>query len=142
MFPCTSLERPSFTFCPMKKGHVLGKKYHLSRLYRQDHVPALPFLERPSFQKVWRKYHISMYFLKKITFIFCLRCKIIFSGKGNIIFPDNIGNIMFQRNFFGKTIFSGRSKKKKMVFRAAYSKNCLWYLIETSSKYHEFCALN
>ena len=105
MFPCTSWERPSFTFYPMKTDHVFGKKYHLSRLYKKDHVPALPFLEKPSFQRVWRKYHISMYLLRKITFIFCLRCKIIYSGKRIITFPDNISDSMFQCNFFGKTIF-------------------------------------
>ena len=46
--------------------------------------------------------------------------KIIFSGKGNIIFPDNTRKIIFQRNFFGKTIFSGRLEKEHMVFCAVY----------------------
>ena len=35
-----------------------------------------------------------------------------------MIFPDNTGKIIFQRNFFGKTIFSGRLEKEYMVFRA------------------------
>ena len=43
---------------------------------------------------------------------------IIFSGKRNIIFPDNTRKIIFQRYFFGKTIFSGRPEKENMVFRA------------------------
>ena len=44
--------------------------------------------------------------------------KIIFSGKRNIIFPNNTRKIKFQRDFFGKTIFSGRLQKENMVFRA------------------------
>ena len=45
----------------------------------------------------------------------------MFSGKGNIIFPDNTGKIIFQSNFLGKTIFSGRLEKENMVFRAVQS---------------------
>ena len=36
-----------------------------------------------------------------------------------MIFPDdNTRKIIFQRNFFGQTIFSGRPKKENKVFRA------------------------
>ena len=84
-------------------------------------MSAWPFLEIPSFQKVWRKYHISVYFFwKRSSFIFLLRCKIIFSGKRNTIFSDNTRKIIFQRIFFGKTIFSGRQEKENMVFYAVY----------------------
>ena len=38
----------------------------------------------------------------------------------NITFPDNKRKIIFQRRFFGKTIFSGRLEKENMVFRAVY----------------------
>ena len=55
---------------------------------------------------------------KKSSFIFRLRCKIIFSGKRNIIFSDNTRKIMFQQDFVVKTIFSGRLEKGNMVFRA------------------------
>ena len=44
----------------------------------------------------------------------------IFSGKRNIIFPDNTRKIIFQRDFFGKTIFSEHLEKENMVFRAVY----------------------
>ena len=60
-------------------------------------------------------------FKESSSFIFRPGCKIIFSGKGNIIFLDNTRKIMFQCNFFGKTIFSGRPEKENMVFRAARS---------------------
>ena len=42
----------------------------------------------------------------------------IFSGKRNIIFPDNTTKIIFQRDFFEKTIFSEHLEKENMVFRA------------------------
>ena len=44
----------------------------------------------------------------------------IFSEKRNIIFPDNTRKIIFHHDFFGKTIFSGRLKKKNLVFRAIF----------------------
>ena len=40
----------------------------------------------------------------------------MFSGKRNIIFPDNARKIIFQRNFFRKAIFSGRLGKKMWFF--------------------------
>ena len=46
----------------------------------------------------------------------------MFWGKGNFIFPDNTRKIMFQRNFFGETIFSGRPEQENMVFRAVTSR--------------------
>ena len=57
-------------------------------------------------------------FLRKIIFHFPSGGKIIFSGKRNIIFPDNTRKIKFQCDFFGKTILSGRLEKENMVFRA------------------------
>ena len=42
----------------------------------------------------------------------------IFSGKRNIIFPDNTRKIIFQREFFWKTIFSEHLEKENVVFCA------------------------
>ena len=74
------------------------------------------FLERSSFQNIWRKNHIFMYFVWERSFIFRLKNKMIVSGKINIIFPDNPGKIIFQRNYFGKTISSEHLEKRKYVF--------------------------
>ena len=38
-----------------------------------------------------------------------------------MIFPNNTRKVMFQRNFFRKTIFSGRPEKENMVFHAVTS---------------------
>ena len=101
-----------------------------------------------------RKYHISIYFLRKVISHFLARKKIscfwgkntnfldntrkIMSPRGSfweehlfrkfeenvifpciflrkMIFPDNTRKIIFQRDFFGKTIFSGRLEKENMV---------------------------
>ena len=77
------------------------------------------FLERPSFQNIWRICHISMYFFwERSSFIFRIKNKIIFSGKRIIIFPDYTRKIIFQCNFFGKIIFSDHLEKENMVFCA------------------------
>ena len=60
------------------------------------------------FQIFFEKDHVS----------FCVKNKIIFSGKRNIIFPDNTRKIIFQCDFFGKTIFSKHLEKENMVFHA------------------------
>ena len=59
-------------------------------------------------------------FKERSSFIFRLICKIIFSEKRNIIFPDNTRKIIFQGNFFGKT-----SGKRKYGFPC--SEKC-WFL--------------
>ena len=56
--------------------------------------------------------------MRKIIFHFPFGGKIIFLGKRNIIFPDNTKKIKFQRDFFGKSIFSGSSEKENVVFCA------------------------
>ena len=47
----------------------------------------------------------------------------IFSGKRNIIFPENTRKIIFQLDFFEKSIFSEHLEKENMVFRAV---TCIW----------------
>ena len=56
--------------------------------------------------------------MRKIIFHFPRKVKIIFSGKRNMIFPNNTRKIIFQRDFFGNTIFSGGLEEEHMVFRA------------------------
>ena len=61
------------------------------------------------FHVFFEKYHLSFSVRKK---------NIIFSGKRNAIFPHDIRKIIFQCNFFGKTIFSEHLEKENMVFCA------------------------
>ena len=140
MLPWISCERSLlFRFPSREKIPCFrGKKYHLSRYYKKDHVSVRSSLKIPSFQNIWSKYHISVllffffffffFFLRKIIFHFPSRGKIIFSGKRNI----NARKIKSQRDFFGKTILSGRLEKENMVFRAVLM---LFYENVLSSKW-------
>ena len=53
------------------------------------------------FHAFFEKYHLSFFVREK---------NIIFSGKRNAITPHHMKKIIFQCNFFGKTIFSKNSK--------------------------------
>ena len=66
-------------------------------------------------KKIW---YFQVLFWERSSFLLCLKNKIIFSGKRNIIFPDNTRKIIFQCDFFGKTIFSKHLEKENMVSRA------------------------
>ena len=72
------------------------------------------FLKRPSFQNIWRKYHISMYFVfwERSSFVFRPGSTIKFPGKINIIFPDNTRRIIFQRDFLERPSAQDVLKKK------------------------------
>ena len=59
-------------------------------------------------------------FWESSSFIFRPRGKIIFSKNRDIIFTNNTRNLIFQRECFWKTIFSGRPEKENMVFRPWY----------------------
>ena len=61
--------------------------------------------------KMYRKHHISMYFLRKIIFHFPPRKNIIFSRKRSAIFPDDTRKIIFWCDFFGKITFLEHLKK-------------------------------
>ena len=89
--------RSSLLFLAEGKYHISGKKkYHIHR--------------------ICRKYHISMYFLRKIIFHFPSENKIMLSGKNTII--HNTRKVIFQCNFFRKTILSEHLEKKNLVFCA------------------------
>ena len=96
---------------------VSGKrKYHLLRYYKKDHVQARIFWKDYLFRTFEENIIFPGIFWERSSFLLCLKNKIIFLGKRNIIFPDNTRKIIFQCNFFGKTIFSKHSEKENMVF--------------------------
>ena len=57
----------------------------------------------------------------------------IFSGKGNIIFPDNTRKILFQRNFFWK-VYSEQLEKENVFFLAVIETSPL-ILLSTKDLY-------
>ena len=79
--------------------------------------------------------YFRVFFWERSSFIFRLRCKIIFSGKRNIIFPDNTRKI----NFFGKTIFSGRLEKENMVFPAVKKVYCMDTILTFLFCFYYYC---
>ena len=74
-----------------------------------------------TFMHIYRTNQISMYFLRETIFHFPTKEKIsYFREKRNTIFPDITKKIIFQCDFFGKTIFSEHLKK------TSYSHVFLW----------------
>ena len=118
------LRRAAFHFLPKEKRSCLREKNTIF----PDNTRKI-MCRRGTFWKdhIFRKFEentvFPCIFTERSSFIFCLTCKVIFAGKRNIIFPNNTRKIMFQRNFFGKTIFSGCLEKENMVFRAVLG----WY---------------
>ena len=75
-------------------------------------------------------------FLKQIIFNLLSKEKVPIFRKGNIMFPNNTIKIIFQHDFFGKTIFS-EHLQKNAVFRAVHHTNCLVLLL--SYQYKNCC---
>ena len=117
------LRKIIFHFSSKKKISCFPVKNTSCHAIQDRSYPSGIFLKRPSFENIWIKYHISMiffflFFWERSSFIFRLRGNIIFSGRRKIIFPDDARKIIFQRNFFGKSIFSGHAEKENMAFGA------------------------
>ena len=102
-----------------KNTMFLGKKIPPFQIVQERSCPGAILLEKTIFSEHLKKIsYFCVFFLRKTIFYFSSGGKIIFSGKRNVIFPDNTRKIKFQRYFFGKTIFSGCLEKENMVFRA------------------------
>ena len=118
IFPCISWERSSLASCPRKKYHVFGKKIPSFQIIQERSCPGAALFEKTFFLEDLKKIsYFLVFFLKKIIFHFPPKVKVIFLRKRNMIFPNNTKKIIFQREFFGETIFSGRLEKENMVFR-------------------------
>ena len=69
-----------------------------------------------TFIHIYRKYHTSMYFWSSIIFNFPSKEEIsYFREKRNTIFPDITKKIIFNCQFFGKTIFF-RTFEENIIF--------------------------
>ena len=66
--------------------------------------------------------YFRVFFWEISSFIFRLRCQLIFSGKRNMIFLDNTRKIIFQRSFFlEKPSFQDIWKRKIWFFVQCWS---------------------
>ena len=120
-------EKDHLSFSVQRKNIMfLGKKYHLlSSDNTRKIIFQCNFFEKTLFSKDLKKNIIFPCIWRKISFMNCLKNKIIFLEKRNIIFPNNTRNIIIQCNFLGKTIFSGRLEKEIMVF-VQWTPNGYW----------------
>ena len=110
-----------FHFPPKEKlSYFLEKRNIIFPDITKKAVLTREFLGKTIFSEHLKKIYFQVFFWKISSFLLCLKNKIIFSGKRNIIFPDNTRKIIFQCNFFGKTIFSKHLEKENMVFRAVW----------------------
>ena len=86
---------------------IFSEEDHLWFLLQKGNIMFLTFIH-----VIYRKYHISMYFLRKIIFHFPSKEKISYFPEKNTIFSDDTKKSIFQCDlFFGKTIFPGHLKK-------------------------------
>ena len=132
LFPCIFWERSSFIFRPKKKYYIFQKK---KITIFADNTWKIIFHR----DFIWKD-HLFVWEMSSL--FFCLKSKIIFSGKRNIIFPDNTaGKITLECDFFGKTIFSEDLKKasyciiflRKSIFHFPSKE---WDDISGKRKYH------
>ena len=98
-----------------KKYHVFGKKRPSFQIM-QERSWRVPSLKDHLFKKFEENITLPSIFLREIIFHFLSKCKIIFSGKRNMIFPDNTMKIIFQPNFFWKYHLFRTSGKRKYGF--------------------------
>ena len=109
------------------KGHLpfifrTGKRYHVfgeNMVIQERSCPRVVIFEKTIFSDSLKKTsYFRVFFWRKIIFHLPPGGKIIFSGRRNIIFPNNTRKIIFQRECFGKTIVSGSLEKENMDFHA------------------------
>ena len=115
------LRKIVFHFPPNKKYHVLQEKIAIfpdtrKIIFRYNFFEKTIFSEHPN--KISYFHVFFENFFDHLSF-FVQGVRSYFREK-NIIFPENTRKIIFQRNFFGKTIFSRCLKKGNMIFHEVY----------------------
>ena len=106
------LRKIIFRFPSKEKNHDFGKKIPPSQIIQERSYSGVILLNRPSFQNIWRKYHISMYFFwERSSFIFRPSVRSYFWEKEISLFPIIQKRLYSSANFSGYTIFSGRLEK-------------------------------
>ena len=117
IFPCFSWERSSLTFCPIKKNSCLWERNTIFPDNTERSCPGAALFERTIFSESLKKIsYFRVFFWKRSSFIFRLRCKIISSGKRNIIFPDNTRRSYSSAIFLERPSFQDVRKKKIWFF--------------------------
>ena len=82
------LRRVISHFLPKKKNIYFREKIPSFQTIQGGSCPSATLFEKTIFSESLKKIYFRVFFLEESSFIFHLRCKMIFSGKGNIIFPE------------------------------------------------------
>ena len=110
--PYTSWEGPPLTLC-LRKKYVFRKKMPSFQIIQKRSCAGMALFGKSIFSESLKKAsYFRVFFLGRSSFVFCLRYKIIFLGKRNILFPDNTRKIIFQSNFLERLSFQNVWKKK------------------------------
>ena len=114
MFPCISWERSPLPRprSREKTPHFREKNTTFPESTRKIISQRDAFWNDNLFRLFEENIIFPCIFFRKIIFHFPSGCKIILSGKRIVTFPDNTTKRIFQGDFFGKNIFSGRLEKK------------------------------
>ena len=122
-FHAFSIKIIFFHFRLKKKYHIFWKKEIPSfQILQKRSCSGANFLERPSFQNIWRKYHISRYFFEKDHLPFgCLKNKIIFQEKEISSF------LIIQERSYSSAIFFERPSFQNIWKRK------IWFFVQCVS---------
>ena len=119
IFPCIFWERSSFIFrlknkiIFLEKGNIIFPDNTTRRIIFQSDLFGKTIFSKHL--KEISYFHVFSW--ERSSFLLRLKNKMIFSRK-RIIFPDSTKKIIFQHNFFWKTIFSEHLEKENMLFCA------------------------
>ena len=90
-----------------------GGKIPSFQIIQEISCPGAALFEKTIFLESLKKIlYFCVTFWERSSFIFRLCCKIIFSGKRNMIFLDNTRKVIFQCNFWESPLFQDVWKKK------------------------------
>ena len=114
------LRKTASHFLPREEIRCFWGKIPSFQIIQERSCAGVILFGKTIFSESLKKIYFCVFFSERSSFIFRLRYKIIFSGKRNVIFPNNTKKIIFQRNIFGNTVFSGCLEKENIVFRAVW----------------------
>ena len=101
---------------PVSFKCIFSEEDHLWFFLQMGNIIFVTFIH------IYKKYHISMYLLRKIIFHFPSKEKIsCFPGKKYHL-SKYTRKIIFQRNLFGKTMFSGHFEEN-IIFPCIFEKD-------------------
>ena len=120
MFPCISWERSFLPRFPSREKILcFEEKIPPFQIVQERSSPSTVLFEKSIFSEHLKKisyFRVFFFFFRKVIFHFPSEGKTKFSGKRNIIFPNNTRKIKFQRDFLWKDYLFRTPGKRKYGF--------------------------